>query len=101
MNDKTQQPENQTMEKVVSCDETHKLHYGGDPNPASDRENKINETDSALATENHERARKIICDSIRERQAAIQFLEDSLDVPPVVEDSLKSTPTPNFNWEKR
>ena len=48
------------METVVTCDETQKLHSGRDPNPASDRENKIDKTDTELDTENHARARKII-----------------------------------------
>ena len=87
------------METVVTCDETQKLHSGRDPNPASDRENKIDKTDTELDTENHARARKIICDTIRERQASLQSLEDSLECPPVVKIPLKSTKTPDYNWE--
>ena len=78
------------METIVLCDETQKLQSGRDPNPASDRDNKIDATDSELATENHERARKIICDSIRERQASLQSLEDSLKCYLEVEIPLKT-----------
>ena len=60
---------------------------------------KIDKTDTELDTENHARARKIICDTIRERQASLQSLEDSLECPPVVKIPLKSTKTPDYNWE--
>ena len=88
---RTRRSRQRIMETVVPCDETQKLHSGRDPKPASDRENEIDETDSELATKNHERARNIICDSIRERQASLQIsLEDpSPGVSPGGGNSLK------------